>query len=265
MAFAIHIISLLRRKNRKQANNGNWEKPKQTFSIELAGLVIRITSRYENTSKFCKDYLVSDEREPDITAEATDEDIQRELEKCKGMLFGRGDAELVAVYEQISNALPAFDALVMHSSVVAVNGEAYCFAAESGTGKSTHTRYWKEALGDRVTVINGDKPIYRFDGDQLMAYGTPWCGKEHWQTKTSAPLKALCLLERGEENAIFPVDANEVLNELIRHFHLPGGGQVDTAKLMELINRMVTTVPLYRLRARNDISAAKTAITYFEL
>ena len=51
-----------------------------------------------------------------------------------------------------------FDAFVMHSSIVEADGKAYCFAAESGIGKSTHTRYWKEALGDRATVINGGLP-----------------------------------------------------------------------------------------------------------
>ncbi len=187
------------------------------------------------------------------------------MDKCKEMIFGRGNAEIVVVYEKISNVLPTFDAFVMHSSVVEVNGSAYCFAAESGTGKSTHTWYWKEALGDQVTVINGDKPIYRFDGDQLMAYGTPWCGKEHWQTNTAAPLKALCLLERGDENSIYPVSANEVLSELIQHFYLPGDGQVDMVKLMELVDRMMKAVPVYRLRCRNDISAAKEAIRYFGL
>ena len=228
-------------------------------------MVIQITCRYACTRRFCQEYLVSDEREPDICVEADEEDIQREMEKCDGMVFGRGNAEIVAIYEKISNALPAFDAFVMHSSVVEVEGNAYCFAAECGVGKSTHTRYWKEALGDRVKVINGDKPIYRFEGNRLMAYGTPWCGKEHWQTKTSAPLKALCLLERGEENAVFPLDPFQVLGEMMHHFHLPGDGQVDMVKLMEQVDRMLAIVPVYRLRCRNDVSAAWEAIRYFGL
>ena len=41
--------------------------------------------------------------------------------------------------------------------------------------------------------------------------------------------------------------------------------QVDMVKLMELVDRMVTAVPVYRLRCRNDISAAKEAIRYFGL
>ncbi len=235
------------------------------FQIELANLVIRILNRHSYVRILCNEYITDGDRPADIIVSVSEEELRAEIEKAPECFFGDGYAEGVVIYEKISNELPAFDAFVMHSSVVEVNGEAYCFAAESGTGKSTHTRYWKEAIGDRVTVINGDKPIYRFEGNQLMAYGTPWCGKENWQTKTSAPLKALCLLERGEENAIYPVDAFKVLAELSRHFHLPGGGQVDMVKLMELVDKMVTMIPVYRLQARNDISAALEAIHYFGL
>ena len=98
-----------------------------------------------------------------------------------------------------------------------------------------------------------------------MVFGTPWCGKENWQTNIAVPLKALCLLERGEENAVFPINASDVLSELFHHFHLPGGDQVDMLKMVELIDRMVSTVPLYRLRCRNDRTAAETAIAYFGL
>ena len=271
------------------------------FQIEVAGLVIRIENRYEDVRKLCQDYITGEERKADIFISVSEEELQEEMDKAPECFFGKGYAEGVVAYEKISNALPAFDAFVMHSSVVEVNGESYAFAAESGTGKSTHTRYWKEVLGDRIKVINGDKPILRFNaecriqnsellvetgsvsssvsssercsegdpsttvGMTLLAYGTPWCGKEGWNTNACAPLKALCLLERGEKNEIFPIDAFEHLSELMGHFHLPGNGQVDMVKLMELIDRMLRIVPVYRLRCTNDISAAETAIEYFGL
>ena len=293
------------------------------FQIETAGLVIRIDHRYEDVRNLCWDYITGEERKTDICISVSEEELQEEIDKAPECFFGKGYAESVVAYEKISNALPTFNAFVMHSSVVEVNEGAYAFAAESGTGKSTHTRYWKETLGDRVKVINGDKPIMRFvnaeslrrgdpsaalssrrllrmtsindnselknekdhcryinpgiqsesDGDSviaspdevLMAYGTPWCGKENWNTNACAPLKALCLLERGEKNEIFPINALEHLGELMNHFHLPGNGQVDILKLMELIDRMLKIVPVYRLRCTNDVSAAEMAIKYFGL
>ena len=235
------------------------------FRIEAAGVVIRIENRFDYIRELCRDDLAGPDRPTDITVSVPEEELRREADACRELAFSDGYIEAVAAYKRISNALPAFDAFVMHSSVVAVDGNAYCFAAESGTGKSTLTRRWKEALGDRLTVINGDKPIYRFRDGQLLAFGTPWCGKENWQARTAAPLKALCLLERGEENAVFPMDAFEALGELLRHFHLPGGGLVDMPRLMTLIDRMLAQVPVYRLRCRNDLSAAEDAIAYFGL
>ena len=265
------------------------------FQIEAAGLVIRIDNRYEDVQNLCHDYITGRDRKADICVSVSEEEMREEMEKAPECFYGKGYAESVVAYEKISNTLPAFDAFVMHSSVVEVNGEAYAFAAESGTGKSTHTRYWKAVLGDRLTVINGDKPILRFinaellrrgdpstalsshrlfrmtslsdvkPGEVLMAYGTPWCGKENWNTNICAPLKALCFLERGEKNEIFQINALEYLGELMGHFHLPGNGQVDMLKLMELIDRMLKIVPVYRLRCVNDVSAAETTIKYFGL
>ena len=191
------------------------------FQIEVAGLVIRIDNRLSFVEKMCKDYITSPDRPADITVSVSEEELRREIERAPDLFFDDGYGEVVSVYEKISIALPAYEAFVMHSSVVAVDGGAFAFAAEKGTGKSTHTRYWKEVLGPRLTVINGDKPIYRFQDGHLMAYGTPWCGKENWQTNTAAPLKALCLLERGEGNTIFPIRAFDVVSELLRQFHLP--------------------------------------------
>ncbi len=230
------------------------------FNIEIAGLVVHICSGAAYFREFCEGYIVTDNREPDITVEVSEEEIEQRIKKNQGMYFGKRNAEIIMAYEKISNVLPAFDAFVMHSSVIKVDDQAYCFAAKSGTGKSTHTKYWKEVLGDRMKVINGDKPIYRFTDGRLRAYGTPWNGKERWGENTSAPLKGLCLLERGKHNEIYPIDPFEKLSELVTHFHLVDVGQVNVLKLVELIDRMLEQTQVYRLNCTNDISAAKTAI-----
>ena len=235
------------------------------FQIEVADLMIRIENRFDYVRELCNEYITVKQCSADIAISVSAQEIRQETEKTSDSFISDEQAESVIIYEKISNALPAFDAFVMHSSVVEVDGKAYCFAGGCGVGKSTHTRYWKEVLGDRVTIINGDKPIYRFQNGQLLAYGTPWCGKENWQKNTSAPLAAVCLLEQGMENRVFPVEPFAVLGELSRNFHLPGANQVNIAQLMELIDRMVTLIPVYRLRCKNDVSAAETAIAYFGL
>ena len=83
-----------------------------------------------------------------------------------------------------------------------MDGAAYLFTAPSGTGKSTHTRLWREVFGDRVWMINDDKPMLRISENLVTAYGTPWNGKHHISRNASAPLKAIVQLNRGKENII---------------------------------------------------------------
>ena len=234
------------------------------FRIELAGLGIRIDNRYEHVRALCRHYLAP-EGPADLTVSVSEEELRGAAGQTPDRFFGPGYAESVLLYGKIADALPVFDAFVMHASAVAADGFSFAFAAESGVGKSTHARYWKEVLGDRAVILNGDKPVFRFAGDRLLAWGTPWCGKEGWNANTFAPLRALCLLERGEANAVVPADAFAALGGLLRHFHLPGGGQADRVKLMALIDRMICTVPVYRLRCRNDVTAAEHAARFFGL
>ena len=39
-------------------------------------------------------------------------------------------------------------------------------------------------------------------GNEVIACGTPWCGKEGWNTNIMVPLRAVFLLERAEEDSI---------------------------------------------------------------
>lgn len=63
-----------------------------------------------------------------------------------------------------------------------INNSAILFTAPSGTGKSTHTRMWQECFGERVTVINDDKPLIKINDSEAVIYGTPWCGKHGIET-----------------------------------------------------------------------------------
>ena len=111
------------------------------FQIEAAGLVIRIENRYDYVHDLCVKYRTSPERPADITVSVSEGEIQQEIENAPQYDLDAEYCESVVIYKKISNALPSYDAFVMHSSAIAVDGGAYCIAAESGAGKSTHTRY----------------------------------------------------------------------------------------------------------------------------
>lgn len=124
------------------------------------------------------------------------------------------------------------------------------FTAPSGTGKSTHINLWKKYF-DGIEIINGDKQFIWVLEDQVWAYGTPWCGKEGWQKNASVPLKGICLLNRGKENYIVQIAPTQVLPFIMRQVHYTDDSEI-AGRTLELLNRLMTEVKLYRLEC--DVS-----------
>jgi hypothetical protein len=215
------------------------------IKIKMADFVIEIDNRHTFIEKMCKDYLTSDEG-ADFSFVITEEDIEKEKKLCEED-FPNGYIEAICAYRKIAEAIIEHDAFLMHGAVIEMDGRAYAFLAKSGTGKSTHIALWRKALGEKVHIINGDKPIFRYINGDLFAYGTPWCGKEGWHKNTSAKLKAICFLERGEENSIEPISPSDSSGRMLRQILMPSEPQ-GAIKTLELVDRMLKDVPLWLLK-----------------
>lgn len=227
------------------------------FKIKMADLVIHIDNKYDFVLNLCRDYIVDDNEKEDFSVCISDDDIAAEQNSCD-IVYPADYCESLCVYRYICRELIRYDAFLMHAACIEVDNSVYAFLAKSGTGKSTHIRLWHEYLGDKVHVINGDKPIIRKYGNQLMVFGTPWCGKEGWNINTSAPLKALCFIERGKENTIHPIPSSAVLSR-IGHQVLMPTAKDEMLSYLDLMDFMISNIPSYLLHCNMDISAAKTA------
>lgn len=53
------------------------------------------------------------------------------------------------------------DTVALHGSCIVYKGKAVLFLGESGTGKSTHTRLWRENIAGSK-LLNDDSPIVRY-------------------------------------------------------------------------------------------------------
>lgn len=226
------------------------------FKIKLADLIIEIDNKYDFIRKQCASYIVESEH-TDIKASCTDEEIAKEHGQYdENTVFSNGYCESICIYRCICLQMPMYDAFILHAAIVDVNGQAYAFAARSGTGKSTHLMLWKQYLGDRMMVVNGDKPILRFIGDTLYAYGTPWCGKEGWQTNTKSPLKAICFIERSLENRIEPLDKAVSADLIMKQIIMPTD-PICAFKTLELLDKMLAKTDTWLLGCNISVDAAK--------
>ena len=187
----------------------------------LADMCIGIRSLYDEVQRMCEDYRAPMDSTPEFIVETTEQDIEAERiqseetrieEGLPPYAFDAAYLETLAVYRQIATECVLRGRLLMHGSVVAVDGRAYMFTAKSGTGKSTHVRLWRKLFGERAVMVNDDKPLLRIrrvsgddlpaDEESVLVYGTPWDGKHRLSTNMSAPLEAICILTRAKENTI---------------------------------------------------------------
>lgn len=236
-----------------------------TFSVRLANRVIGVSALYDSTRQFCKDYLTDEA--PELTVVVTQDDIDYErsksireakLEGIPVQNYPDSYLETLAVYRKIADRMIELDTLLYHGSAISVDGQCYLFTATSGTGKSTHTRLWREAFGNRAIMVNDDKPLLSITDAGVYACGTPWNGKHFLGNNVVLPLKAICILQRGAENRIYPISASEALPMLLQQSYRPNGA-LAMGKYMELIDKLSKGVSFYLLQCNMDPSAAVVA------
>ena len=166
--------------------------------------------------------------------------------------------EFLEIYRMICDFVVANGGMLMHGAVIKYDSAAYMFTAPSGTGKTTHIRQWKELYGDKVQIINGDKPLIRYLDGEFIAYGTPWCGKEHYNVNTKAPLKGIVLLSRGEENSIEAINPEKLNKFLLKQVYMPKSRE-GILNTLDFADKLFTTVPLYSLKCNISTDAARVA------
>ena len=223
---------------------------------EICDLKIEIQNRLKYTDNFCKNYLSSDQAcEPILSVKVSDEAFYAEKNASPG--YSDGYIENICLYREICLQLPKFNRFLLHSCILEYNGEAYAFLGRSGTGKSTHTGLWLKYLAD-TKILNGDKPILKVNEKEVIAYGTPWMGKEGLGYNGQAPLKALCFLEQAKVNEIRQLSPAEASMRIFQQILLPSE-QIAAEKTLEMIDALLKRIPSYLLRCDISEEAVKTS------
>ncbi|MFI3282552.1 MAG: hypothetical protein SNG10_03375 [Rikenellaceae bacterium] len=137
-------------------------------------------------------------------------DAQLHIVGDKANISINGDSDYLSALSAFNNAmilsymtytLPC-DTLLLHASAVIKDGRAHLFIGKSGTGKSTHSILWQDALLG-VELLNDDHPVVRrHEGRGVIAYGSPWSGKTHCYRNISAPLRSIVRIKRAEHNKL---------------------------------------------------------------
>lgn len=219
------------------------EETERQFCISIADHSFEINTLYPDTYYLCRNYLTNHKPEIKICiSEKTIELERKELEREK-IPQSDGYLETLAVYREICEALLSYDTILMHGAIVATEDAAYMFTAESGTGKTTHVKKWLENA-EHSYVVNGDKPLIRIHDNEVIACGSPWCGKEQMNTNTMVPLKAIVIMERGENNHIREISLGQAFPFLLQQTYRPNDAE-KIKKTLALVAKLKDKVRFY--------------------
>ena len=148
-----------------------------------------------------------------------------------------------------------YDTMAIHSSCVVYKNRSVLFLGESGTGKSTHTRLWRENI-DGATLLNDDSPILRIEDGHVWAYGSPWSGKTPCYKNERYELKACVRLSQFSSNNINKLTVLQSYGAI--HPSCPPEFAYDGVlydHVSRFIDKLLRNVSFYHLRCLPDRDA----------
>ena len=233
------------------------------FTLCIAGHPVEVKSLFDSTRDYCSRYLTGEA--PEWTVEVVRQELEKEQaalrreaeeEGIRYRTFTDPFLERAVIQKKVADGLLSRGILLMHGSTVAVDGRAYLFTARCGTGKSTHTRLWRQVFGDRAVMVNDDKPFLEVTESGVIAHGSPWSGKHGLDSNVSVPLQGICILERGTENRIGRITPEEAADMLRHQGYCPEGMEQTYQALVETL---MERTPLWRMECTKDPQAAVVA------
>ena len=226
----------------------------------IARMDIAVEVRFDATKEYMKDFL-SDSADYELFISVTDEmlDYERTLNReIHGDEASDWLCEVIAILRVICDHIIRRGGFFLHCSCLRIDDAAVIFTAPSGTGTSTHAALWRRHFGDRVSMINDDKPLVREEDGSFVIYGTPWNGKHRIGNNISAPIKAILFLEQAKKNYTKPLEPVDALTLLLQQTVMPTDpGEMSI--LLDMLSRLIEAVPMIRLGCNISDEAVVTA------
>lgn len=149
-----------------------------------------------------------------------------------------------------------YKTVAIHTSTIRYRARAVLFLGESGTGKSTHTRLWRENI-EGAQLLNDDSPIIRIIDGRAVVFGSPWSGKTPCYKNESCPLAACVRLSQAPHNKISRLGVMAGYAAL--HPSCPPQFAYDDRLydyISEFLSDILSDVPVYHLECLPDAAAA---------
>lgn len=149
------------------------------------------------------------------------------------------------------------EAIAIHSSTIEYGGKAVLFLGESGTGKSTHTRLWREHISG-ARLLNDDSPIIRMYNGVPTVFGSAWSGKTPCYRNIARPIAGIVRLTQAPQNRIERLSTLRAIGALLPSCPPPFAFDAELQdRICLTLSCILEQVPVYHLACLPDRAAAE--------
>lgn len=149
-----------------------------------------------------------------------------------------------------SYAVLNFHACVFHGVVMEYRGKGILVMAPAGTGKTTHTRMWRDYKN--ALIINGDRCLCRKKDGIWYAYGMPWSGSSGEYINRKIPISYIVNLKRGKENRTEKVSVFDGTFRLMQRVFAPTWPGDLQNKAIDYCEELASEIPIVDFYCRPD-------------
>ena len=140
------------------------------------------------------------------------------------------------------------DSLLLHGAAMVRRGHGLALSGRSGAGKTTASR----VAAGHAQVLTDENLILSLAGGQPMLHSTPFWGASTppdmiRRVNVRAPLRALLLLEHGPDFRLERLSDGDAVLALLTTEKLAVERVSSAVAWLEVAQRLVATVPTYRL------------------
>lgn len=147
-----------------------------------------------------------------------------------------------------------YNAFLLHSSVVMVNGKAVLFSGPSGAGKSTQASLWEQYAG--ALILNGDRCVVMKKEDGFYGGGSLWSGSSGICRPEQVPIAGIVLVRQGPENRLRPLGFDAFV-PLFCQTTLNSWDSDFMQTVTTLYAELLLQIPVYELECRPDREAVR--------
>ena len=148
------------------------------------------------------------------------------------------------------------NAMVLHCAYIDYHGEAILFSAPSETGKTTQGNLWEKHRGART--VNGDRGLLQKKNGKWFVRGWPVCGSSEVCHNEEMPIRAIVMLSQAPADTAQLLHPMKAFSQIYSQITINRWNKQANLKTMELIENLISEVPVYHLACTMNESAVLT-------